>query len=105
MNAWICAPRATDHDLKSVSESFCANAWMCAWREMERDVESVSAKRRRMFGCVRSGKQTVMLIVSAQTKKVNAWIRAPLATHHDLVSVIPEEKRERERSNMKKRNL
>ena len=53
----------------------------------------VSAKRRRMLGYVYDWQPTVIFRVSA-TKKVNAWICARRTTHHDLVCVIPDEKRE-----------
>ena len=40
VNAWICAPQATDRD----SEGFRANAWICACQATDRDPESVFVK-------------------------------------------------------------
>ena len=36
----MCAPRATDRDLESVSASFSVNAWTCARLSTDRDLES-----------------------------------------------------------------
>ena len=41
VNAWICAPQATDRD----PQSFNVNAWICAQRATDRDLESVFVKR------------------------------------------------------------
>ena len=54
VNAWICAPQATDRD----PQSFNVNAWICAQRATDRDLESVF--------------------------NVNAWICAQSATDRDL---------------------
>ena len=38
MNAWICAPRTTDHDLESVSAMKTkVNAWICAPQATDHD--------------------------------------------------------------------
>ena len=38
MNAWICAPRTTDHDLESVSAmKRKVNAWICAPQATDHD--------------------------------------------------------------------
>ena len=45
-NAGICAPRATDRDLESVSASFCMNAWICARHATDRDLASQRHEKR-----------------------------------------------------------
>ena len=45
-NAWICAQRATDRDLESVSAMKKVNAWICACQTTDRDLESVFVKRK-----------------------------------------------------------
>ena len=62
-NAWICAQRATDRDIESVSARRKVNAWICTCQSTDRDLESVLVKR-----------------------KVNAWICAQRATDRDLES-------------------
>ena len=42
VNAWICAPQATDRDLESVFVKRKVNAWICACQATDRDLEGVS---------------------------------------------------------------
>ena len=54
VNAWICAPQATDRD----PQSFNVNAWICARRATDRDLERVST---RMLGYAHNRQPTVIL--------------------------------------------
>ena len=42
VNAWICAPQATDRD----PQSFNVNAWICTCQATDRGLESVFVKRK-----------------------------------------------------------
>ena len=46
-NAWTCAPRATDHDLESVSARRQVNASICARRATDHEPASVLPDKRR----------------------------------------------------------
>ena len=40
VNAWICAPQATDRDLESVFVKRKVNAWICVPSTSDRDLET-----------------------------------------------------------------
>ena len=61
VDAWMCAPQATDRDPQSFNvnawkcarrttdrdpESFCVNDWICTCQATDRDLQSVSVKRK-----------------------------------------------------------
>ena len=75
VNAWICAPQATDRD----PQSFNVNAWICAQRATDRDLESFA--NAWICTCQATGRDLESVFVK---RKVNAWICAQSATDRDL---------------------
>ena len=72
-NAWICAQRATDRDLESVSAMKKVNAWICARHSTDRDLESVFNVNAWICACQTTDRDLESVFVK---RKVNAWIRA-----------------------------
>ena len=61
VNAWICAPQATDRD----PQSFNVNAWICAQRATDRDLESFCERLDMHL----LGNHTMILRVSSSREK------------------------------------
>ena len=75
VNAWKCAPQATDRD----PQSFNVNAWICARRTTDRDPESLSVNA---WICTYQATDRDLESVSVK-RKVNAWICAQSTTDRD----------------------
>ena len=74
VNAWICAPQATDRD----PQSFNVNAWICAQRATDRDLESFA--NAWICTCQATDRDLESVFVK---RKVNAWICAQSATDRE----------------------